>query len=72
VAFLGGLVSLPLTVAGGVILGCLEAANDLYFVRFPDLKYAWPFVLMVVALVWRATEKRRSVRDDAPVVAAAA
>jgi branched-subunit amino acid ABC-type transport system permease component len=72
VAFLGGLVSLPLTVAGGVILGSLEAANDLYLVDFPDLKYAWPFILMVVALVWRAAEKRRSVRDDAPVVAAAA
>ncbi|HEV8623416.1 MAG TPA: branched-chain amino acid ABC transporter permease [Acidimicrobiia bacterium] len=72
VAFIGGLVSLPLTVAGGLILGSLEAFNDLYLVDFPDLKYAWPFVLMVVALVWRAAEKRRSVRDDAPVVAAAA
>jgi sulfate-transporting ATPase len=71
VAFLGGLVSLPLTVAGGVILGCLEAFNDLYLVHFPDLKYAWPFILMVLALMWRAVEKRRSVIDDAPVVAAA-
>ncbi|HLJ08419.1 MAG TPA: branched-chain amino acid ABC transporter permease [Acidimicrobiia bacterium] len=72
VAFLGGLVSLPLTVAGGLILGTLEAFNDLYLVHLPDLKYAWPFILMVVALLWRAAEKRRSVRDDAPVVAAAA
>jgi branched-subunit amino acid ABC-type transport system permease component len=71
VAFIGGLVSLPLTVAGGVILGTLEAFNDLYLVHFPDLKYAWPFILMVLALVWRAAEKRRSVIDDAPVVAAA-
>lgn len=72
VAFIGGLVSLPLTVAGGMILGILEASNDLYFVHLPDLKYAWPFILMVVALLWRGAQKRRSVIDDAPVVAAAA
>jgi len=72
VAFIGGLVSLPLTVAGGLILGVLEAFNDLYLVHLPDLKYAWPFILMVIVLVWRAAEKRRSVIDDAPVVAAAA
>jgi branched-chain amino acid transport system permease protein len=71
VAFLGGLVSLPLTVAGGVILGILEAFNDLYLVHLPDLKYAWPFILMVLALGWRSAEKRRSVIADAPVVAAA-
>ena len=70
VAFIGGLVSLPLTVVGGVILGCLEVANDLYLVHLPDLKYAWPFILMVVVLLRRAAEKRRSVLDDAPVVAA--
>jgi sulfate-transporting ATPase len=70
VAFIGGLVSLPLTVAGGMILGCLEVANDLYFVSLPDLKYAWPFILMVVVLLRRSTERRRSVIDDAPVVAA--
>jgi sulfate-transporting ATPase len=70
VAFLGALVSLPLTVAGAMVLGCLEAANDLYFVHLPDLKYAWPFILMVVVLLWRAREKRHDVIDDAPVVAA--
>jgi branched-chain amino acid transport system permease protein len=70
VAFLGGLVSLPLTVLGAMILGCLESANDLYLVQLPDLKYAWPFILMLLVLVWRSTQRRRSVLDDLPVVAA--
>jgi branched-subunit amino acid ABC-type transport system permease component len=70
VAFLGGLVSLPLTVLGAMILGCLESANDLYLVQLPDLKYAWPFILMLVVLVWRSTQRRHSVLDDMPAVAA--
>jgi branched-chain amino acid transport system permease protein len=67
VAFLGGLVSLPLTVLGAMILGCLESANDLYWVHLPDLKYAWPFILMLIVLLFRSTERRRSVLDDAVV-----
>ena len=70
VAFLGGLVSLPLTVLGALILGTLETANDLYWVNVPDLKYAWPFILMFGVLLFRFSQGRRSILDDAPVVAA--
>lgn len=70
VAFIGGLVSLPLTVLGAIILGTLETANDLYWFNLPELKYAWPFILMFGVLLFRASQGRRSVLDDAPVVAA--
>ena len=63
--------ALAATTNGDIVFSDDNANNDLYLVHLPDLKYAWPFILMVIALVWRAAEKRRSVIDDAPVVAAA-
>jgi branched-chain amino acid transport system permease protein len=70
VAFVGGLVSLPLTVAGALLLGCLEAASDLYWGSVTQLKHSWPFLLMLAVLVVRSSRGRRSVLDDAPAVAA--
>ena len=70
VAFLGALVSLPLTVAAALILGVLESSSDLYWYDVPEVKEAWPFLLMLVVLAVRFASRRKTVADDAPVVAA--
>jgi branched-subunit amino acid ABC-type transport system permease component len=56
-AMIGGLVSLPLTVAGGFILGMLEAGSRLYA---PDTIGLPRFVAIVVILVALLARSQRS------------
>jgi branched-subunit amino acid ABC-type transport system permease component len=70
VAFIGALVSLPLTIAGALVLGAAESASDIYWGDLAWLKHCWPFALMVLVLVVRATKGRKTILDDAPAVAA--
>jgi len=71
VAFLGSLVSLPLTVAAALALGILESYSDIYVYQYPELKPAWPFLLMFVLLLVKFGRGRKSVLDDQPSVATA-
>jgi branched-chain amino acid transport system permease protein len=65
VAFVGGLVSLPLTVAGAMTLAVLEAGSDLYLREWEGLAQAWPFILMVVVLVVRFSRGTKALEDTA-------
>jgi sulfate-transporting ATPase len=65
VAFVGGLVSLPLTVAGAMLLAMLEAFTDLYLRDIEGLAQAWPFILMLVVLVARFTRGTKALEDTA-------
>jgi branched-subunit amino acid ABC-type transport system permease component len=65
VAFVGGLVSLPLTVAGAMTLALLEAGTDLYAPRVEGLAQAWPFILMLVVLVARFARGTKALEDTA-------
>ena len=71
VAFLGSLVSLPLTVTAALVLGILESYSDLYLFDYPELKPAWPFILMFALLIVKFARGRKSVLDDQPSVATA-
>jgi len=71
VAFLGSLVSLPLTVAAALVLGVLESYSDIYVASWPELKPAWPFALMLALLLYKFARGRKSVLDDQPSVATA-
>jgi len=70
VAFVGGLVSLPLTIAGAITLGVLESSSDIYWSTAPWLKPAWPFILMLSVLAVRFALGRKTILEDAPAVAA--
>jgi branched-chain amino acid transport system permease protein len=70
VAFMGALVSLPLTIAGSLLLGALESASDIYWGNHAWVKHSWPFALMIVVLMVRAGRGRKTILDDAPAVAA--
>ncbi|MGH9039828.1 MAG: branched-chain amino acid ABC transporter permease [Acidimicrobiia bacterium] len=65
VAFVGGLVSLPLTVAGAMMLALLEAGTKLYAPNVNGLPQAWPFILMLVVLVARFTRGTKALEDTA-------
>jgi branched-subunit amino acid ABC-type transport system permease component len=69
VSFIGGLVSLPLTVAGALLLGGLEAFTQVYRPTATGLADAWPFILLVVVMTLRFT-KQRSAFEDKGVVRA--
>jgi branched-subunit amino acid ABC-type transport system permease component len=64
-------VSLPLTVAAALALGILESYSDIYVFQYPELKPAWPFLLMFVLLLVKFARGRKSVLDDQPSVATA-
>ncbi|HZQ78612.1 MAG TPA: branched-chain amino acid ABC transporter permease [Acidimicrobiia bacterium] len=70
VAFVGGLVSLPLTIAGALSLGVLESYSDIYIPNHGWLKPAWPFILMLCVLAFRFAQGRKTILEDAPAVAA--
>ncbi|HUR74173.1 MAG TPA: branched-chain amino acid ABC transporter permease [Sporichthya sp.] len=53
VTFIGGLVSLPLTVFGAMLLGLLEAYSQIYAPNAEGLSDAWPFILLLVVLTLR-------------------
>ena len=69
VTFIGGLVSLPLTVAGAMGLALLEAMTQVYFPSAKGLADAWPFILLVLVLGARYA-RHRSALDDTMVVRA--
>lgn len=69
-AFVGGLVSLPLTIAGALTLGILESTSDLYVPQVTWLKSAWPFILMLGVLITAFARGRKSILDDPSAVAA--
>lgn len=70
VAFVGGLVSLPLTIAGALALGVFESGSDIYAPSVGWLKPAWPFLLMLCVLAFRFARGRKTILEDAPAVAA--
>lgn len=67
VAFVGSLVSLPLTVVGALSLGILESSSDLYWFEYQWLKPAWPFILMLVVLGVKMARGRKEIAEDAAV-----
>jgi branched-subunit amino acid ABC-type transport system permease component len=58
VTFIGGLVSLPLTVMGALLLGGLEAYTQIYLPDATGLSDAWPFILLLVVLGLRFARGR--------------
>jgi sulfate-transporting ATPase len=69
VSFIGGLVSLPLTVVGALLLGGLEALTQVYRPTAKGLSDAWPFILLVIVMAARFV-RQRSVYEDKAVVRA--
>lgn len=67
VAFVGGLVSLPLTVMGAMMLAILEAGSDLYAPGVEGLSQAWPFILMLTVLLWRFGRGTKALEGTATV-----
>jgi branched-subunit amino acid ABC-type transport system permease component len=65
VTFVGGLVSLPLTVVGAVVLALLEAFTQIYAADVRGLPSAWPFILMVAVLVVRLIRPTRALDEQA-------
>jgi branched-subunit amino acid ABC-type transport system permease component len=65
VAFVGGLVSLPLTVFGAMLLALLEAGTDIYAPRIDGLAQAWPFILMLIVLITRFTRGTKTLEATA-------
>ncbi len=65
VTFVGGLVSLPLTVAGAMTLALLESWTQLYLVDVKGLSDAWPFIMMVVVLMARFSRGTKTLEDTA-------
>jgi sulfate-transporting ATPase len=64
VSFIGGLVSLPLTVLGAMLLGGLEAYSQVYAPGVKGLADAWPFILLVVVLSLRFVRGRGVYADN--------
>ena len=69
VTFVGGLISLPLTVAGAMTLAMLEAATQIYLPRATGLSDAWPFIMMVVVLMARFGRGTKTLEDSAVAAA---
>ena len=67
VSFIGGLVSLPLTVAGALLLGGLEAFTQVYRPTAKGLSDAWPFILLMVVMIVRFARQRSAFEDKALV-----
>ncbi len=65
VTFVGGLVSLPLTVAGAMTLALLEVSTQLYLPSARGLSDAWPFLILVVVLVARFARGTKALEDTA-------
>jgi branched-subunit amino acid ABC-type transport system permease component len=65
VTFVGGLVSLPLTVLGATILALLEAFTQIYAADVRGLPSAWPFILMVAVLVVRLIRPTKALDEQA-------
>ena len=65
VTFVGGLISLPLTVAGAFALSLLEVTSQLYFGDVKGLSDAWPFIILVVVLAVRFAKGTKALEDTA-------
>jgi branched-subunit amino acid ABC-type transport system permease component len=65
VTFVGGLISLPLTVAGAMALSMLEVTSQLYFGDIKGLSDAWPFIMLVVVLAVRFARGTKALEDTA-------
>jgi branched-subunit amino acid ABC-type transport system permease component len=65
VTFVGGLVSLPLTVLGATILALLEAFTQIYAADVRGLPSAWPFILMVAVLIVRLIRPTKALDEQA-------
>jgi branched-subunit amino acid ABC-type transport system permease component len=67
VTFIGGLVSLPLTALGALLLGLLEAYSQTYAADTEGLSDAWPFILLLIVLALRFARGRNTFQDAATV-----
>jgi sulfate-transporting ATPase len=65
VTFVGGLTSLPLTVAGAFALSMLEVWSLLYTPDVKGLSDAWPFIILIVVLVARFARGTKELEDTA-------
>lgn len=65
VTFVGGLISLPLTVAGAMTLSLLEVSTQLYLPNARGLSDAWPFIILIVVLVARFARGTKALEDTA-------
>ena len=65
VTFVGGLISLPLTVMGALLLALLEASTQLYLPKATGLSDAWPFIILIVVLVARFARGTKALEDTA-------
>ena len=65
VTFVGGLVSLPLTVAGAFALSMLEVWSQLYVGDVKGLSDAWPFIILIVVLAARFARGTKALEDTA-------
>ena len=65
VTFVGGLVSLPLTVFGAFALSMLEVSTQLYLPNTRGLSDAWPFIILIVVLVARFARGTKALEDTA-------
>jgi branched-subunit amino acid ABC-type transport system permease component len=65
VTFVGGLVSLPLTVFGAFLLSMLEVSTQLYLPTTRGLSDAWPFIILIVVLVARFARGTKALEDTA-------
>ena len=65
VTFVGGLVSLPLTVLGATVLALLEAFTQIYAADLRGLPDAWPFLLMGAVLVIRLIRPTKALDEQA-------
>jgi sulfate-transporting ATPase len=67
VTFVGGLISLPLTVAGAIALSMLEVSTQLYLPSATGLSDAWPFIILVVVLAVRFARGTKALEENAAV-----
>ena len=65
VTFVGGLVSLPLTVFGAFALSMLEVSTQLYLPNTRGLSDAWPFIILIVVLVARFARGTKALEETA-------
>ncbi|MGH8998023.1 MAG: branched-chain amino acid ABC transporter permease [Acidimicrobiia bacterium] len=65
VTFIGGMVSLPLTVAGAMLLGGLEAYTQIYLPDATGLSDAWPFILLMIVLMVRFVRRSGTLDEGA-------
>ncbi|HEV7686415.1 MAG TPA: branched-chain amino acid ABC transporter permease, partial [Acidimicrobiia bacterium] len=65
VTFVGGLISLPLTVFGAILLSMLEVSTQLYYPNVKGLSDAWPFLILIVVLLVRFARGTKTLEDTA-------